>query len=166
MKSVLAIRPALASDLPAITAIYNDAILNTTATFDTQPKSPEEQVEWFRHHDARFPVVVAEHGGEVVGWASLSRWSDRCAYADTAETSFYVAPAHRGRGIGRELKRAIIEEARRLKFHTLIARVAEGNDVSVHLNEAFGFAHIGTMKEVGKKFGRRLDVHMLQLMLD
>ncbi len=165
MKPFVEIRSATPSDLPAITAIYNEAILHTTATFDTEPKSPEEQAEWFRHHDEKFPVLVAVLGGNVVGWASLSRWSDRCAYADTAETSFYVDPAHRGRGVGRQLKAAIIEEARRLKFHTLIARVAEGNDVSVHLNEAFGFTHVGTMKEVGRKFGKLLDVHVLQKML-
>ena len=101
----------------------------------------------------------------VVGSASLTQWSDRCAYADTAETSFYVHSSHRRRGIGRQLKEAIIEEARRLGYHTLIARVAEGSEESLHLNERAGFVYVGTLKQVGRKFGRLLDVHILQKML-
>lgn len=163
---MIQIRRAKLADLDAITAIYNDAIATTTATFDTEPKSAAEQLWWFEEHGERYPVVVAVLDGNIVGWASLSRWSDRCAYADTAETTFYVAAGYRGRGIGRQLKQAIIEEAQRLRFHTLIARVAEGSDASLHLNESFGFVHIGTMREVGRKFGRLLDVHLLQKMLD
>jgi phosphinothricin acetyltransferase len=96
----------------------------------------------------------------------LSKWSERQAYNDTAETSFYVKTEYRGKGIGRKLKQAIIEEACRLKFHTLIARVAGESNESFHLNESFGFIHIGTLKEVGRKFGRLLDVHILQKILD
>lgn len=160
------IRRAERGDLEAITAIYNDAIANTTATFDTEPKTAAEQLKWFEEHGERYPILVAILDGQIVGWASLSKWSDRCAYADTAETSFYVAAGHRGQGIGRQLKQAIVEEARRLRFHTLIARVAEGSDASLHLNDSFGFVQVGTLKEVGRKFGRRLDVHLLQKMLD
>ena len=161
----LKIRNAQLSDVDAITEIYNEAILTTTATFDTEPKSASERLEWLKSHGERHPVIVAELNGTVVGWASLSRWSERSAYDDTAETSFYVKSGHRGRGIGRKLKQAIVDEARRLKFHTLIARIAEGGDVSLHLNESFGFVHVGTLKEVGRKFGRLLDVHILQKIL-
>jgi L-amino acid N-acyltransferase len=159
------IRPAELSDLDAITEIYNDAILTTTATFDTEPKTGSEQIAWFQDHDARHPVLVAVLDGKVAGWASLSKWSGRCAYANTAETSFYVKAEHRGQGIGRKLKAAIIEEARQLKFHTLIARVAQGSKESLHLNESFGFVHVGTLKEVGRKFNKLLDVHIFQKML-
>lgn len=161
----LMIRNARLSDVDAVTEIYNEAILTTTATFDTAPKSVSERLEWLKSHRERYPVIVAELDGKVVGWASLSRWSDRSAYDDTAETSFYVNSGYRGRGVGRKLKEAIIDEARRLKFHTLIARIAEGGDVSLHLNESFGFVHVGTLKEVGRKFGRLLNVHILQKML-
>ena len=164
--SRLTIRRAELSDAPAITGIYNHAILNTTATFDTEPKTVAERTEWLEAHDGRYPVIVGDIGGTVVGWASLTRWSDRPAYEDTAETAFYVHSAYQGRGIGRRLKAAIIEEARRLRFHTLIARVAEGSAASIRLNQEAGFIHVGTMKEVGKKFGRLLDVHIMQLMLD
>lgn len=153
------------SDAAAIGEIYDEAILTTTATFDTEPKTVEERTQWLQSHDERHPVLVAELDGRVVGWASLSSWSDRCAYTDTAETSFYVHSTHRGRGIGRRLKEAIIEEARRLRFHTLIARVAEESHESIHLNEQAGFVYVGTLKEVGRKLGRLLDVHIMQKML-
>ena len=163
--SQLTIRNARLSDVAAITEIYNEAILTTTATFDTIPKGVSERSEWLKSHGERHPVIVVELNEMVVGWASLSRWSERSAYDDTAETSFYVKSEFRGRGAGRKLKEAIIDEARRLKFHTLIARVAEGGDASLHLNESFGFVRVGTLKEVGRKFGRFLDVHVLQKML-
>lgn len=166
MNKAISIRNAELSDLDAITDIYNEAILTSTATFDTDPKSTSERLEWFNSHDARHPIVVAVLDGKVVGWASLSRWSERSAYDDTGETSFYVKAEHRGKGIGRKLKQAIIDEARRLRFHTLVARVASESNESLHLNESLGFVHIGTMKEVGRKFGRLLDVHILQKMLD
>jgi phosphinothricin acetyltransferase len=159
------IRRAGLADLEAITAIYNEAILTTTATFDTDPKLAADRLSWFEAHDARHPILVAEVDGQVAGWASLSSWSDRRAYEDTAETSFYVTSQQRGKGIGRQLKQAIIDEAKSLGFHTLIARVAEGSNESLHLNESFGFFHVGTLKQVGRKFGKLLDVHILQKML-
>jgi len=162
----LVIRRAGLADAPAIADIYNEAIRTTTATFDTEPKSVADRIQWLQSHDERHPVLVAEMHGQVVGWASLTRWSERSAYDDTAETSFYVHSAHRGCGIGRRLKHAIIAEARRLGFHTLIARVAEGSNESVHLNESAGFVHVGTLQEVGRKFGKLLDVHIMQKMLD
>jgi len=160
------IRRAELADAPAIADIYNEAILTTTATFDTEPKSVDERTKWLQSHGERHPVLVAVLDGRVVGWASLTRWSERHAYDDTAETSFYVYSTHRGRGIGRKLKEAIIEQARRLRYHALIARVAAGSAESFHLNESAGFVHVGTLKEVGRKFGKLLDVHIMQKMLD
>lgn len=159
------IRRAELPDVEAITQIYNEAILTTTATFDTEPKEVAERMEWLSYHGERHPVLVALLGDRIVGWSALSRWSDRRAYDDTAETSFYVKSEFRGLGIGRKLKQATIEEARRLGFHTLIARVAEGSEESLHLNESMGFVHIGMLKEVGRKFDRLIGVHILQKML-
>jgi phosphinothricin acetyltransferase len=166
MEPPIVIRPAGLADLEAITAIYNEAILTTTAAFDTEPRAASERLSWFHSHGERHPILVAVVDGAVAGWASLTPWSERPAYADTAETSFYVKGEHRGRGIGRALKAAIIDEARRLQFHSLIARVAEGSAESLHLNDRFGFTRVGTLKEVGRKFDKLLDVHILQLMLD
>ena len=166
MNSVVTIRRATPEDVGAITDIYNEAILTTTATFDIEPKSVADRAQWLLSHDERHPVLVATVEGQVVGWASLSPWSERRAYDDAAETTFYVRSVHRGRGIGRRLKEAIIEEARQSGFHSLIARIAEGSCESLHLNESVGFVHVGTLKEVGRKFGRLLDVHIMQKMLD
>lgn len=160
------IRRAELSDIEAITEIYNEAILTTTATFDTETKSVAERLEWFQAHDARHPILVATVDGKVAGWMSLSKWNQRCAYDDAAETSFYVKAEYRGQGIGRKLKEAIIEEARRLRFHTLIAQVADESKESLHLNLSCGFVLVGTLKEVGRKFDRLLGVHILQKMLE
>jgi L-amino acid N-acyltransferase YncA len=156
------IREAKISDLNAITEIYNEVILTTTATFDTEPKTEGEQKAWFDSHGSRHPILIAESNGVILGWASLSKWSDRGAYRDTAVISLHVKQEFRGKGIGRKLMGALISEGRRVGLHTIIARIAEGNDVSIHLAESFGFHHIGVMKEVGKKFGRILDVYLMQ----
>ncbi len=159
---MITVRRATLDDLPAITEIYNDAVLNTTATFDTQPKSLDEQKAWFNEHGMKYPLMVAEVDGAVTGWASLSRWSGRCAYANTAEISVYVSRTRRGKGIGRQLIREIVAEGQRVGLHTLIARIAGGNEVSIHLHESVGFTHTGIMREVGEKFGKLIDVYMMQ----
>ncbi len=156
------IRPAKPDDLTAITDIYNEAILTTDATFDTEPKTVESQKEWFEHHDSRNPILVAESDNQVNGWASLSQWSDRCAYSDTAEISVYVKDGYRGQGIGRQLIEKIIQAGKEAGLHTIISRITAGNDESIHLHEGFGFEHIGVMKEVGEKYGRLLDVVLMQ----
>jgi phosphinothricin acetyltransferase len=128
------IRRAELADAEPINEIYNEAILTTTATFDTEPKDIAERIKWLKSHDDRHPVLVSLSENKIMGWSALSRWSERRAYDDTAETSFYVRSGFRGRGIGRKLKEATIAEARRLGFHTLIARVAQGSEASLHLN--------------------------------
>lgn len=163
---VPAIRHAQMVDVDAIVDIYNEAVGSTTATFDTEPQTKDERLRWLESHDERHPVMVAELDSQVVGWAALTKWSARPAYDHTVESSFYVGERFRGRGVGRALKLRLIEEARSLGHHTIIARVAEGNAASIHLNESTGFQRIGTMKEVGLKFGQRLDVHLMQLMLE
>jgi L-amino acid N-acyltransferase YncA len=160
------IRPATSDDLQAITDIYNQAILTTTATFDTEVKTLKEQRSWFVRHGPRNPVLVAERAGVVVGWAALSAWSDRRAYSNTAEASIYIAESNRNKGIGRELSEAIINAGQDAGLHTLIARIVAGNDASLHLAETQGFKQIGVMKELGFKFGRFLDVVMMQLTYD
>jgi phosphinothricin acetyltransferase len=159
---MIIIRKATTDDLVAITEIYNQAILTTTATFDTEPKNLEEQKVWFESHGPKYPVLVAEEDGKVIGWSSLSKWSDRCAYSDTAEISLYINEKERGKGIGRKLLEAIIREGEKTEIHSIMARIAEGNEASIHLHEKAGFEHIGIMKEVGRKFGRLLDIYLMQ----
>jgi len=156
------IRKATLEDLAAITEIYNQAILTTTATFDTKPKSLDEQKVWFESHSYKYPLLVAEEDRKVIGWASLSKWSDRCAYSDTAEISLYIDEKERGKGIGRKLLETIVLEGEKAGLHSIIARIAEDNEVSIHLHQSVGFEHIGIMKEVGRKFGRLLDIYLMQ----
>jgi phosphinothricin acetyltransferase len=161
------IRTAVPSDLQAITDIYNDAFLSTTAaTFDTELQTPAQQREWFERHSPSLPLLVAESDSAVIAWASLSLWSGRCAYSETAEASIYVHRDHRHKGTGRQLFQALLAAGKEAGFHTVIGRIAEGNDASLRLVNSLGFSVIGTMRQVGFKFGKRLDVHLVQLMLD
>ena len=162
---MLIIRRATTADLAAITAIYNDAVVSMTATFDTQTKTIEERENWFAKHGTKYPILVAEDDNHIIGWASLSRWSDRLAYADTAEISLYVRKDQRWRGVGRRLMTAILDEGRRTSLHVVIARIVEGNDLSIYLHESAGFWQVGTMKEVGRKFGKLLDINIMQIIL-
>ncbi|UCC17960.1 MAG: N-acetyltransferase [Dehalococcoidales bacterium] len=159
---MLIIRPAKPDDLTAVIDIYNEAILTTDATFDTETKTVESQKAWFDSHDSRNPILVAESEDQVIGWASLSKWSDRCAYSDTAEISVYVKDGYRGQGTGRKLIERVLQAGQETGLHTVIARITVGNEESIHLHEVFGFEHIGIMKEVGIKFGRLLDVVLMQ----
>jgi len=160
---MLHIRKAHITDLAAITDIYNEAVLNTTATFDTDPKTLAEQEVWLVEHGApNHPVLVAELAEQIVGWASLSAWSGRCAYSETGEISLYVAVNQRGQGIGKQLMAAIMRAGQAGGLHTVLARIVGGNAVSIHLHEAEGFQLVGLMREVGYKFGQRLDIYLMQ----
>jgi L-amino acid N-acyltransferase YncA len=154
---------ATLNHLESITDIYNDAVLTSTATFDTEPVSLDDQRLWFNEHNDKFPIYVAMIENEVVGWASLSRWSGRCAYENTAEISIYIKNEHQGKHIGTKLLQKILEDGKAEGLHTVIARIAEGSEISIKLHEKAGFEHIGIMKEVGEKFGKLLDVYLMQL---
>ena len=159
------IRDAEARDIPAVTEIYNHAIATSTCTFHTEPRSAEYQRAWFGEHDRRHPLVVADFDGEVAGWASLDRWSERPAYADTVELRVYVAEARRGKGIGRQLVESVLLRARGAGIHAVISLITAGNDASVRLHESLGFSHVGVIREVGRKFGRLLDVIVMEMIL-
>ena len=162
---MLTIRPATHHDVNRMMEIYNDAILHTTATFDTETKTLDDRMKWFFDHDGRHPVLVAEDHEKVVGYASLSKWSDRSAYDGTAEVSVYIDSEFRGRGTGKKLLEVLTLEGKKCGLHNLISRISEGNMSSIHIHELFGFIHIGVMKQAGKKFDKFLDVHMMQKLL-
>ncbi len=159
---MLNIRPANKKDVEAIMHIYNDAILTTTATFDTEIKTYDDRLAWFNGHDAKHPVLVGEINNSVIGWASLTRWSDRCAYDGTAEVSVYVHKDHRGKGVGKRLLEILVHEGEKAGLHYLLARISQGNEASIHIHTQFGFTHVGVMHQVGFKFGKYLDVHMME----
>lgn len=161
-----AIRPARAEDLPAVTAIYNQAVERSTGTFDTEPKTLAQTAAWFAEHGAGHPVLAAEEDGKVVGWASLSPYSGRCAYARTAEVSVYVEESARGRGLAGELLDELLRAGRAAGVKQALARITQDNEASLRLHAKRGFAEVGRMRRVGEKFGRVLDVHVLQLSLE
>jgi phosphinothricin acetyltransferase len=163
----LTVRDATPADLAAIFAIYNEQVLHGTATFDTEPREVGRDDGWLTDRDARrHPVIVAEDGGEVVGWGSLSEWSPRRGYARTVEGSVYVHVDHRRRGVGRALLAELVERAPAAGAGVIVARIAEANEGSVALFEQFRFGHIGTQRRCGEKFGRILDVELMDLHLD
>jgi phosphinothricin acetyltransferase len=165
MAGALTIRRATLEDLPAIGAIYDDAVLKTTATFDTEPRTAERHRLWFEaHKEPKHPVLAAESGGRVIGWASLSSWSDRCAYDETAEDSIYIAEEARGRGAGKALLAELLAQGRAAGLRTVLARITGESEASIRLHESFGFVRVGVMRQVGRKFGRLLDVSMYQLL--
>ena len=159
------VRPATEADVPAILGIYNEAVLHTTATFDIEPQTLDERLQWFRETKPPHCVIVAEEVGEVVGWGCLRGYRPKVAYRFTAENSVYVHEDYRGRGIGALLLAELIERAKAGGFHTVMAGVTEGNPVSEALHRRFGFAEAGRDREVGYKFERWLDVVWMQLML-
>jgi len=163
---LLLIRPAEIKDLDEITEIYNDAVINTTATFDTEERTRETAEKWFYEHNEKYQVIVSEIHGVISGWASLSKWSDRPAYDNTTECSIYVRKEFRRQGIGRKLLYQLIRNAEYCGIHTIIARISEGNETSIKMHKEFGFDEIGIMKEAGIKFGKYIDVTIMQKMIE
>ncbi len=159
---LVTLRLATERDLEEIFAIYDREVLHGVATFDTQPRSAAQRLEWLAQHlPERYPVMVAECGGVVAGWGSISRWSDRSAYARTAEDSVYIGEPWRGRGIGRMILADLLVRAEAAGIRVVVARIVEGNPASIRLHEALGFGRIGVMRGVGEKFGRVLDVVLM-----
>jgi phosphinothricin acetyltransferase len=152
-------------DLPSVTEIYNEAVEKSTGTFDVEPKSAAEMKDWYAGHGAAHPALVAVEGGKELGWASFSAWSERCAYARSAEVSVYVASPARGRGLAGELLDALLSAGRAAGLKQALARVTQDNEASLRLHARRGFVEVGRLRRVGEKFGRVLDVHILQLSL-
>jgi L-amino acid N-acyltransferase YncA len=160
------IRLATAADLPAINDIYNYYVLRSTCTYALEPETLEARQAWFAAHPPdKYPVTVAEQNGVVVGWGSLSKFRDRAAYDPTVEASVYIRHDWHRRGLGRALLIDLIERARTLNYYTLIGGASADQTASVALQESLGFQRVALFKEVGFKFGQRLDVVFLQLML-
>ncbi len=159
------LRPARPSDSEPILAIYNEAVLRSTATFDLVPRTEEEQAQWMAEHQGPHPAIVATVDAVTVAFATLSPYRDKHAYATTVENSVYVDADHRGQGIGRALLEELIRLAGRHGFHAIIARIGENNVASIGLHEECGFDLVGVEREVGRKFNRWLDVSVLQRLL-
>jgi len=159
------IRLAQHDDSEAIRQIYNLEVSTSTVTFDLVPRTTADQLQWLEARSGAHAVIVAEVDGEVVGFASLSAFRDRPAYNSTVENSVYVRADRRGTGVGSALLGELVSLAAQHGFHTVIARIVGGHDASIGLHQRLGFEVVGTEREVGRKFGKWLDVVVMQRML-
>src|ERR1700745_1682629 len=157
------IRPATEADLPAITKIYEHAVLHGTATFELIPPDLAEMTRRFRTlMDGGFPYFVAAVDGRVIGYAYAGAYRPRPAYRFTVENSIYLQPAIHRRGVGMKLMRRLIEECEARGYQQMIAVIGDSvNAGSIGLHSACGFQMIGTHPNVGLKFGRWLDTVMM-----
>lgn len=156
------VRNAEIKDIEAIRGIYNEAIVNSTATFDTEEKSYEDRLEWFKGYNEKHPLLVVEIDGIARAWGALKPYSDRKAYDNTCEISLYIHKDFRGRGLGSLLMEELIKRAEINKIHVIISRVAGANEASKNIHKKFGFILAGVVKEVGFKFDKYIDIYMYQ----
>jgi L-amino acid N-acyltransferase len=157
------IRDATTADVPAILAIYNDVVANTTAIYDERPSTLEERQAWFESRRAKdFPVLVGELNGEVVGFSTFGEWRSRWGYRHTVEHSVHVRADCRGKGFGRELIEVLFPRAAAMNVHTMIAHIDSAASASLRLHEKLGFKNVGTFREVGKMHTGWLSVVAMQ----
>jgi L-amino acid N-acyltransferase len=160
------VRAAHNGDVQAILDIYNYAILHTTAVYDYAPHTLNMRQQWFETKQQQgFPVFVAEEEGEIVGFSSLGSFRAWTAYKHTVENAIYVRNDARGKGIGKLLMEPLIEAAKELRMHTIVAGIDADNEVSLKLHRYFGFEEVAHFKQVGWKFDKWLDLKFMQLIL-
>lgn len=159
----LVIRPALASDVPALRDIYNQSILKETASFDLEPVSLENRMDWFYQHKGDFIILVALWEGEIAGYASLSRFNPKPAYDITAEFSLYVGEKYRRKGSAWALANHMLAIARKGSLSTVVSLITADNTPSLELHRRLGFQEIGVLHRCGVKFGRTLDVAFFEI---
>ena len=160
------VRPAVEDDLRDIATIYNHEVANSIATFDLEAPTLaywHEKLEG--NHEGDHLLVAVDSDGDVVGYAYSWSYRPRPAYELTRETSIYLDPSVRGKGIGRVLYPALLDAMAKAGVHTAVALVALPNPGSVALHKAVGFEHVGTMREVGYKFDQWIDVEWYQKLL-
>lgn len=161
----LQIRRATEADLEAMNAIYNWEVGHGVATWELDPWPLARRLEWFRARDHEEPVVVAERAGELVGFAYLTKYRGRRGYRFTRENTVFISPDHQRRGHGRTLLLALLDEARALGLHSVLAFIDEENVGSIELHAALGYVRVGAERETGHKFDRWRSSVEMQLML-
>ena len=160
------IRDATIGDLPQISAIYDREVESSTSTFDTEPLDFHQQKAWFElHQSPSYPLIVAGRDGSILGWASLTPWSGRCAYSRTVEASIYVHCDHRRQGIAQGLIGELVVRAQSVGHRVITGRIEASNEVSRKLLQNANFTSVGVMHSVGEKFGRILDVELFERVL-
>jgi L-amino acid N-acyltransferase len=166
----IVVRDAVDDDLPAITELQNALLATTAIEWTDEPHTVDERRAWLaRHHEVRYPVIVADDGDGPVGWASFGDFRDIVrwpGYRFTVELTIHVRQSHWGTGVGRALMAELIDRARLRGKHVLVAAIDGTNESSVRFHLRLGFEEVGRMSEVGAKHGRWLDLVLLQLRLD
>ena len=157
------IRRARADDCDAIARIYNEGMAERSSTFETEPRSAAEIEGWLA--SPLHPVLVAERGGAIVGWARVAAYSTRACYAGVVEGSVYVSAQERGRGLGSALVAALRDEAERAGFHKLVGRLFADNEPSRRLVARHGFREVGTHLRHGRLDGSWRDVVVVELLI-
>lgn len=161
------IRKATESDLQGMLTIYNEIIKNTTAVYEYNTQTFVMRVQWFASKkESGFPVFCAEENGLVIGFSSIGPFRNWAAYKYSVENSVYVSAEHRGKGIGKLLLLPLIQAAKEMNMHTIIASIDANNESSLRLHKSLGFFEVAHFKQVGYKFGRWLDLKFLELILD
>jgi phosphinothricin acetyltransferase len=150
--------------LPALLAIYNHYVATTPITFDIEPRTLAQRQEWLDTFQptGRYQCFVAVEDGRPIGWASSGKWKEKAAYATSVETSVYLDARAHGKGLGRTLYQTLIDALQGEDIHRLYAGITEPNPASIALHRAFGFRHLGTQTEVGRKFGKFWDVALYE----
>ncbi|MFT3690668.1 GNAT family N-acetyltransferase [Paenirhodobacter sp.] len=161
------IRDATPEDAAAIAAIYNDAVVHSTAIWNDVQVDAANRVAWMQaRQEQGLPVLVLEEAGEVTGYASYGPFRAFDGYRETVEHSVYIRTDRRGGGRGRALMEQLLAYARARGLHVMVAAIEAGNAPSIALHRKLGFEDIGVMPQVGQKFGRWLDLALLQIVLD
>ena len=163
--SQVTIRLATVDDLETINAIYNHYVATSTSTFQLEPETAAARLAWFQQRTPQQPVIVAQKGDTLVGWASLSTHKGREGYNKTTELSIYLRPDDIGQGIGKIMIKDLIRRATDYGYHVLIGGVTTEQTASMRLHESLGFTKVAHFREVGFKFGRWLDVAYFQMLL-
>ncbi len=153
-------------DVPSILAIINHEITHSTAVYDYSERTLKVQQEWFeKKKNEGMPVIVAERGGEVLGYGTYGIFRPWDAYRFSVEHSIYISKEFQGRGIGKLIMKELIRLAKEQGYHTMVAGLDADNKSSYGFHKRFGFVEVGTFKEVGYKFDQWLDLILMQLML-
>ncbi|TFW16057.1 N-acetyltransferase family protein [Massilia arenosa] len=161
------IRTATVADAPALAAIYNHYIRETTITFEEEPLMPDEMARRIESVQASgLSWLVSEVDGAIAGYAYATKWRERSAYRFSVESTVYVAPERQGQGLGRALYDQLLAALKDRGVHTVIGGIAQPNEGSVALHEKMGFRKVAMFEQVGQKFGRWIDVGYWQLLMD
>ncbi|MDA8278237.1 MAG: GNAT family N-acetyltransferase [Actinomycetota bacterium] len=164
---IYATRSVTLRDTEALMTIYNREVVGSRVTLDLVPRSISQQRAWIEEHQGVYPALIAynKSNEDVVGFASVSPYRIRPGYSTTVENSIYIAPDHQGKGLGKYLLAAILDEAAHHGFHACIARVAADHVASIALHKSLGYFEVGIEREIGRKFGKWIDMLLLEKLL-